>query len=304
MTPTCVTHPDRLAAYECDGCGKHLCEECIEEGHRLLFCRLCGERALPLAAGAPATTTELARDRKINAEYSMTDALLYPFRGLGLYVYAGYVLLLVVFDLIGWLPGIGCLVGLFQLLITLILPGFLFKIVRDSAHGEVELPDWPDWTDTGERLGEWFAFLLIMVMSVLPLWGFLWLNGCGLGELVRGEWGVSCLMAVALGVVIGVALWVPAIGAVGTWGSAWLAPRADLHVKALIATWGDAWVTIALLAGLWWVSVVLRVLLSFVPVLGSVSQIAIGVYTLLVGAHLIGLVFRRSHKILEAIYLG
>ena len=49
MDTECAAHPERAAVYECDGCGKLLCEECIEEGHRLLCCRHCGERALQTA---------------------------------------------------------------------------------------------------------------------------------------------------------------------------------------------------------------------------------------------------------------
>src|SRR6187549_3606594 len=54
----CATHSQTVARFQCDGCGKLLCDACIEESHRLLLCRLCGERALPLAADAPATTVE------------------------------------------------------------------------------------------------------------------------------------------------------------------------------------------------------------------------------------------------------
>ena len=44
MNDTCAAHPERAAVYECDGCKKLLCEECMEEGHRLLFCRHCALR--------------------------------------------------------------------------------------------------------------------------------------------------------------------------------------------------------------------------------------------------------------------
>jgi hypothetical protein len=304
MEKRCAAHPEQPAVYVCDGCQKLLCEECMEEGHRLLFCRHCGEMAVPLAAGAPVTSTELAKERKITAAYSLTDALAYPFRGLGLYLFAGYVLLLMVFNLAGGLPGVGCLVFVFQVLILLILPGFLFAIVRTTAEGDTELPDWPDFSEYGQRLGEWFSFLLVMVMAALPTWLLLWLGGCGLGDLVSGGWGLDCWALLALGMVIGVVLWVPGVGSVGAYGSGWLGWRADLHFKALINVWGDAWITVALLAGLWLVSLVLRVILAFLPVLGVISSIAVGAYTLFVGAHLIGLLFRRNTKMLEAIYLG
>ncbi|MEJ2085409.1 MAG: B-box zinc finger protein, partial [Acidobacteriota bacterium] len=88
---TCERHPETTASFQCDGCGKYLCSECAEEGHRLFFCALCGERALPLEAEAPATTPEHKRVGKRDAPYSLQEALLYPFRGLGGYVYWSYV---------------------------------------------------------------------------------------------------------------------------------------------------------------------------------------------------------------------
>ncbi|MFQ5349923.1 MAG: B-box zinc finger protein [Thermoanaerobaculia bacterium] len=303
MTSQCETHPERAAVYECDGCRKLLCEECIEEGHRLLFCGHCGEMAIPLA-GAPATTVELAKERKITADYSLGEALAYPFRGLGLYLFVGYVLLVILLDLASAVPGLGCATFVFQALILLILPGFLFAIVRTSAEGETELPDWPDWSDFGERFGEWIAFLLVMVMAALPTWLLLWLGGCGLGELFYGGWGLGCWALLAAGMVAGVVLWVPGVGAVGTYGSGWLGWRADLHIRALINVFDDAVVTLVLLAVLWMVSLFLRVFLIILPVMGTISSVAVGVYTLFVGAHLIGLLFRRNTKTLESIYLG
>lgn len=46
----CATHPKKRASFVCDGCGELLCWDCVEEGAHLMFCRLCGERALPLDA--------------------------------------------------------------------------------------------------------------------------------------------------------------------------------------------------------------------------------------------------------------
>src|SRR3972149_4017283 len=91
----CGNHVSNEAAFRCDGCGRLLCAECVTEGHRLLFCKLCGERALPLEAEAPATVPERQRAAKIEAPYSLADALRYPFRGLGLYVYLGYIVFFV-----------------------------------------------------------------------------------------------------------------------------------------------------------------------------------------------------------------
>lgn len=40
----CAEHAEALATFQCDGCGRRLCYDCVDEDHRLNLCRLCGER--------------------------------------------------------------------------------------------------------------------------------------------------------------------------------------------------------------------------------------------------------------------
>ena len=139
----CAAHPNVAARFQCDGCGKLLCDQCIEESHRLLLCRLCGERALPLHAGAPATAQERQQSTRAAAvaaggAYGIGSALLYPFRGSGLFLFvaallsAGFVTFVV-------RVGIGCLplflcIGWLSLLI-----GIQFKIVASTVMAATSL---------------------------------------------------------------------------------------------------------------------------------------------------------------------
>ncbi len=296
----CSTHPASEAAFRCDGCQKLLCGECIEEGHRLLFCRHCGERALPLAASTPAVSNELRRATKRTATYGLRDALLYPFRGLGRYVYWGYVVVLALFWFLGTVPGLGCAVLLMRLLILLMLPGLLFAIVRTTADGETELPDWPDWSEGGQRLWEWFGALLAFIVSMVPLILILYLLGCVLEELA--ELRPHCSLALLAGSVLGAALWIPAFGSVAVEWNPWMALRIDLHVRALLLVGADGWKTLGLLVGLLVFRQALGVILLPIPLLGALAQIMVATYTLLMGAHFVGLLFRRHAETLDALY--
>ena len=288
------------AVFRCDGCRKLLCSDCIEGGHRLLFCRLCGERAIPLAAETPAVANELRRATKRQEPYSLRDALMYPFRGLGRYVYWGYVVVLAMFMLLGTVPGLGCAVMLMRLLILLMLPGLLFAIVRTTADGESELPDWPDWSAGGQRLWEWFGALLAFAVSIVPLVVMLYFSGCGAAEL--GELGPRCSLALLVGSVLGAALWIPAFGAVAVEWNPWVALRVDLHIRALVGVGTDAWKTLGILVALLVVRQVVGLVLLPIPLLGALAQILVATYTLLMGAHFIGLLFRRHAASLDAIY--
>lgn len=45
---TCAVHRDALASFQCEGCRRLLCYDCVDEGHRLVMCNHCGEEAVPL----------------------------------------------------------------------------------------------------------------------------------------------------------------------------------------------------------------------------------------------------------------
>lgn len=298
--PRCATHADVEAVFLCEGCQKPLCHDCIQEGHRLLFCRLCGERAMPLAAETPAVATELRRATKREAPYDLRDALLYPFRGLGRFVYWGYVVVLALFMFLGTIPGLGCAVLMMRFLILLMLPGLLFAIVRTTADGEIELPDWPDWSEGGQRLWEWFGAFLAFAVSILPLVVILYLLGCGPEQLA--ELTPLCFMGLLLGSVLGAALWIPAFGAVAVEWTPWVALRVDLHLKALVNVGTDAWKTLGILVALLVARQILGLILMPIPLLGGLAQIMVATYTLVMGAHFIGLLFRRHAATLDAIY--
>ena len=301
----CSNHPSVAALFRCDGCRRQLCRECIREGHRLLFCGVCGERALPLENGQPATTPALRRATRQAAAYGFADALGYPFRGLGLYLYVGYIVLVFLLRLLGFLPGIGCLAGIYLLVIAFLVPGLLFAIVRTTAAGENELPDWPDFTEVGERLREVFSALLVVLTSLVPAAALLWLAGCDLRSFLDvSARGAGCWVALAAGLLAAFVLAVPGFGATGTYSSPWLSFRLDLHLRALAAGGRDSVEIIGFLFAFSVLSQVLELVFAFVPLVGSIAATALDTYSSFVGAHLLGLLFRRHAAEMDRIYVG
>ncbi len=320
----CSTHPDVAASHRCDGCEHMLCRDCIQEGHALLFCRLCGDRAVPLVATAAATTKDLRRSASIQQPRSLVDALLYPVSGLGLSLFLlspVFFGLMIVAQFVGWL-GIA---------LTIVLQGFLFglqlKVVRATANGDDDPPDWPDPIAIVERAGDWLTSIVIGIVSFAPAFAFGWL--AGLDKFPNPELGVGFWIGLAAAFWLGQAFGGMALGAAGTYGRPY-SLRADLHMRAILRVGADALhstnlVSFFLPVGLLVVfGVVAAVPLAFMSQAdggaagGAASlgvagfglyalllifmAILLGIYWLLAQAHLVGLLFRRNRPILDELY--
>ena len=273
----------------------------------MLFCSHCGERALPLEEEGAANTRELVRERVRQQPYTTRDALLYPVRGQGVFVGVGaFIYLAVLQGLLFLTPFVG--LGAIPLLLLILLlggifallaAGLSFAVVRSTAAGGNEMPDWPDLSDLGERASDLFAAIVLGFMAVIPAIVLVQLMDCEVG-LVTAD--VSCLLVLALGLVLGLPIWVPAFGAVGLFGNSWLAIRWDLHLRALVATWpGTVRISLALVA-VHLVAGVVGGVLGVIPFLGGLVALAIDIYAWLAGMHFVGLLMRRHEPDLETIY--
>lgn len=296
--PPCSTHPDRAAEFRCTACGRRLCPDCVETGHRLFLCRHCRERAVPIDPEAPAATNAYARRRALDRPYGLRDALRYPFRGLGRYLVPVWAVWLTVGGLLGALGGLVA-----HALIALLLPGLLFEIVRTTAAGDDQLPDWPDYAEPFRRLAEIAQALGIGAVVAAPVWIAARFAGVSPLALLTGHPGAGgvALLLGALGV--GLSLGVFAFGATGTHESGWLWFRLDLHLEALLSKAGpQGLATVGLVLLLTATRILLGALLTPLPWVGPLIHHALGGYALVLSAHFVGLLFRRQRETLDEIY--
>jgi len=303
-SPNCAAHPGVPATFRCDGCARLLCPACVEHGHRLLFCRHCRERALPLDASLPATVPALKRAAARARPVTWVQALGYPLRGQGSMVFWVYLALMVAFVLLAAMPGSWLLVWSLRCVVALLMPGLLYAIVRRTAEGDDELPDWPDIGEVGERFYELFTWLCTIAVALVPAALALTLSGCGIQGLLEGAAGAAgCWWALAAGLVLGLPLAVPMFGSLAVYEHVDLLFRLDLHVRALAAAGRDGVATVlltyAVLAG----SRLLGFALHGFPLLGGALAAALAAYGSFAGAHVVGLMFRKHAPALDAIYL-
>ncbi len=85
----CARHPDVAAGFQCCECGRLLCQRCVKLGSHLIFCGICGERAIeldelerpqpalagPAAAQAAADRHDALRRDAGRSEETLTDAI-------------------------------------------------------------------------------------------------------------------------------------------------------------------------------------------------------------------------------------
>jgi hypothetical protein len=304
MAGGCDAHPLKPADFRCDGCQRLLCDECVREGHRLLLCAACGERALPLAAVGPTTVKErrAARQERADLAYGWSDVLRYCFRGDGVLIFWITVAIMGVFQVF-LLAAIVAPVAqkllplalsfLMFVFLVWILPSQLVRIVRTTYRGRNELPEWAPAHDFPERSREISALLLSLVVGLAPAVLALRLAGCPLGV---PEPPLACTLALLATLPVMVALGCLGFAAFAEFESRWLVLRIDLHLRFLAAARGDAWTTVgALILG-----VAIAVLVG--ALLGSVPLMVLVAYVLFTGAHAIGALFRRHRALVEALY--
>lgn len=304
MVLKCSEHPEAGATYRCESCQRLLCSACVDEGHALQMCAHCGERALPASGERPTTPRQRQRQETLDHPYSLKEAFFYPFRGLGLYVF--------LFSVVGY--GLAEFVVTFSISIILgilfyvafwsFMASFQFKIVRSSASGDDELPDWPDFMDFSERFFDLAALVIIylmryslVVLLVLAV-GFEKLLEIAMRPHQIWFWG-----ALAICLWLGSALSVMAKGAAGTYDRSDLI-RLDLHVQGFRGAGVDAVTVTNLVFGvealIWLVSALLT---QGIPVLGAAIAGVISVYWFLTGPHLTGVLFRRHRRLMDDLYV-
>lgn len=297
MSEMCVQHPDVAAMFRCDGCGKLLCGDCIRKGHALLFCAVCGERALPLHEGQPATVKQVNRREAVTKPYSFSDALAYPFRGSGLLMFIVAVVSMMVVQLMLTF-GFGLWRYFFAAAFWSLMIGLQFSIVRTTAEGEDELPEWPDYSDFGERVADILTYAGIALLQFGPAALFLFLR---MDTLVAGEPGAFFWAVFAILAWLGAALATMAYGAAGRFDRPSIL-RLDLHTRGFVTGGADAVTAANLTFGLGAAFFVLRLALSEIPILGAILSGIVGAYWFFTSAHIAGVLFRRHIFRLEKLY--
>jgi len=286
--PTCELHPGERAFYDCEGCGKALCLDCARRMGRLMVCGQCGELAVqrPVRAeGRPARSP-----RPTPPVGFWVDLLGYPLRGRQGVLTAIVLIELALFVASGRLVGeAGCILAVPRTLLLALVPGILGDVFRSTRAGRDSLDEWPDYGAFGARLRELVGFLLTGFYALLPAAALLSWTGC-VERLGRGEpMGAGCGALLAIGLLAGAALWLPAFARVATSGEllGWL--RLDEQIRLLGRAPGKTFRAVTVC----WLAVVtgasLRSVLGPASVVGVLAESLVAAFAAIVAARAAGL---------------
>jgi len=105
----------------------------------------------------------------------------YPFAKQGIIVILAGAILFTILDLLSMLPLIGFLFFIIQFFIVFpYILAYMLKIIRSTANGRRELPDWPEFSDYWESIYRPFvqifftlsvSFIPVLFVLILPLLG-------------------------------------------------------------------------------------------------------------------------------------
>ncbi len=300
----CARHPQAPAAYVCDGCQTHLCAACIDEGHRLKMCKLCGEMALPLGRepGGPDSLRQVVRSSDPTRpgpppEISLSEVLLFPIRGIGIWLLGAYSILAVLLELLGAWPVFRLVMLPVLIVLPLMLGSLFLRIIRTTAAGSNEMPDWPEW-DLQERLEDVLKLVSVLLVSTIPVLLALLVAGC-----LGSDTAPRCVVAGLIGSAVGILFAVVALGAAAIYDDLTAAFRIDLHIQAMQVFGKNLFFLVAFSMVLYLLGGVVFLVVSQVPIFAGLLGLAVNTYCLFLGAHLVGLLFRRHESEIIAVYM-
>ena len=157
----CANHPERAAGWRCVRCGRGYCGECVEtrivNTVRVWKCPLCGADCDPTGA-AP------AEEPRESFLAQLAGAFTYPLKGKGLWtvLIAPLVIAGTSFAAQFTIFGLAAL-----LLVLAYLAAYLVKIIRSSASGDEDPPDWPE-VGVEEMLKPLLMLLAAVLLYELP----------------------------------------------------------------------------------------------------------------------------------------
>lgn len=292
----CKNHYQNPGLYRCPRCQRFFCDLCVNtrgsSSGGLKFCKVCGTECARMSVLAHVPKT-------INFFKAVPEAFKYPFVGDGLILLFGGTLFFGFLDAANFISRHAFMYGMRAMtmravIFTFILgTGYLFSFLKNvihaSAHGDRQMPDWPE-------LSEWYADI------VSPMFQFVVISAASFGPaLALYQWadGDYPLLVAAVALLgccyfpmafLGVAMFdsLTALNPLFVVGSILRVPR-EYGVVVLV---------FAFIVGLRWGTGTLLEMLLRIPLAPTLLADLLGLGLLIVEARILGLLYLTQKGLL------
>lgn len=258
---------------------------------KLSYCKACGlpitEQALKKLRGEDASAGETAPE-----QISYLSAFKYPLRGSGMTL---LIVGTVFFTVLNLLPG----GGLFKLMISGYLAAYMLKIINETARGNLEPAEWPDFTNLfDDIIMPLFQVVVSNLFCFLPCLLVLW-SGVGLGgifAILAGEGtpeGFGMMGLALLLLALGLAYLPVALLSVALNGSV-LGLHPGIGIRLLSLLKGEYAIVLGVLVLSVAANQLFAMLFGAMPLLGGLLAGGFGLYSMMVNMHVIGLIYYKN----------
>ncbi len=288
---TCTTHPESSGKWWCPVCRHALCDQCIRE----VFLDGKWEKHCGECEGECVSIRALTRREPMGFLPELPGAFVYPFTGSGWAVIAATSLC---YSVLGSLLSFGSISGMFvtalilavAVLVTLYVFALMLEIVSRSTVGDDTPPSHPNITDiVGDAVRPMFLAFGTFVIGFLP-------SSICLIAFYSGAAAARSLLYVTIPLGI---LYVPMGLLSMTMFDSSDGLNPVLVIRSAIRVGGAYIVACAVLLGAMGLHFVLRwYVVGHVPYIGPLVNNALTVYSLMVAARILGLIyFNYEHRL-------
>ncbi|HEY9841833.1 MAG: hypothetical protein ACAI44_19655 [Candidatus Sericytochromatia bacterium] len=259
---------------------------------KLTYCKACG---LPINEKTLENLARREQHEQTNAKADLgyMSAFSYPLRASGL------TLLLVgtvFFTIVGMLPA-GGLLGLFA---SGYLAAYLFKIINETARGNLEPAEWPEFNNFFDDILMpllQVAFVHVFCFAPFLLALYFSVGQAGVLGLLQGQGGdASGMLLLSFLLLLGGLVYLPlALLSVGLNGSV-LGVHPGIVLRLMTHLRGEYLIVLGVLL----LSILLtgfcQKLVGGIPLLGALLAGGLGLYSTMVNAHVIGLIYYKNRE--------
>ena len=282
--------------FSCPHCGAklHVGDQYVGRAVKCAKCEQVSKAPAPMAGPAQGDGVVAAEDvtaARQNESFGtqLSRSFIYPFKGSGIFMLISATAIFVVLGLLSWII---CAIAILQLFLSMYVWAYYISVIKSSAGGEEEPPDWPDlsnfWDDILRPL---LLVAAALIVSAVPL------IICGFIAVGWGFLGSIELMAawVWIGVAVGLLYLPMSLLAIAMYDSV-VALNPVTIIGSIVKIPLQYLMACVLFFLVFYVNGQIQAYMDQIPIAGAIGRIFLSLYMMMVASRILGLIYSANAK--------